>query len=99
MIHAGDDSDYFNGGTEQDTILIHFDGVRNLATDMPVRVLAEFSKGAWAVVVDGINGPRLANYEHRQIAAGDAADRIAGGRTPIRITGAGGQGHSARRRQ
>ena len=41
--------------------------------------------------MDGINGPRLANFEHRQIAAGDAADRIAGGRTPIRITGAGGK--------
>ena len=82
--------DVADGGSGVDTVSIHFDGVTNLATDKPVRVVAEFSTGAWSVLVDGITGPTLSNFEALDIDCGDAGDRIVGGAGADTISGAGG---------
>ena len=69
---------------------MHFAGVTNLATGKPVRVIAHFSNGPWAVIVDGIVGPGLSNFERMEIDSGNCSDSIWGSALEETISSGGG---------
>lgn len=83
-------SDVADGGIGIDTVLIHYNGVTNLATGKPVRVVAHFSAGVWSTTVDGLAGASLSNFEHLQIDTGDANDNLWGGALDDTISAGGG---------
>ena len=96
---AGDDTldagllplqDVLDGGTGTDLAVLDYEGVINLATNVSVRVVAQFSTGSWATVIDGITGATVMNCEHIDISSGNAADFIVGGAGDDTLTSLGG---------
>lgn len=83
-------NDTADGGIGLDSLVIHYAGMTNLTTGLPVNVVAHFATGPWSTSVDGSTGATLANFERMVIDTGNGADDIRGGAGRDVIAAAGG---------
>ncbi len=96
---AGDDTpdagllpvqDVLDGGSATDLVVLDYQNVINLATHLSVRVVANFSTGSWATLVDGFTGATVMNFERISITSGNAGDVMVGGVGDDTLTSLGG---------
>jgi Ca2+-binding RTX toxin-like protein len=82
--------DVLDGGADNDTAVVSLQGVQNLATGRDVRVFADCASITFSVIIDGIVGTTLTNFENFEISSGNANDRISGSDGNDRISSLGG---------
>lgn len=71
--------DVMDGGAEHDPVVLDYQNVINVGTQVSVRVTANFSTGTWATLVDGQTGATIADFERITITSGNAAESLLGG--------------------
>ena len=83
-------NDVLDGGANFDLVILDYQNVINVVTNVSVRVVANFSTGSWATLIDGVTGATVMNFEHITITSGNAADSIVGGVGNDTLTSLGG---------
>jgi hypothetical protein len=63
-------NDVLDGGADADLVILDYPNVITLATNVSVRVMANFSTGSWATLIDGVTGATVMNFEQITITSG-----------------------------